>query len=102
MYLGEIEINHLLSVVLLLRAHDDFRPNFGIFDCEIVLKINILDTIGLFWIELERHGCYDVERRKVVYVHRWLSGMGMIISCGKVRVNQKIQYLSDGLRVLYY
>ena len=96
MCLGKTDFNHLLCVVLLLRAHDDFGPHLGIFDCEIVLKINILDTIGLFWIELERHGCYDVERGKVMYVGRWLSGMGMTISCGKARVNQKIQYLSDG------
>ena len=96
MYLGENRLNHLLSVVLLMRAHDDFGPNLGIFDCKIVLIINILDTIGLFWIEHERHACYDVERRKLVYVHRWLSGMGMTISCGKARVNQKIENLSDG------
>ena len=61
MCLGKIDFNHLLSVVLLLRAHDDFGPNLGIFDCEIVLKISVLDTIGLFWIEHGRHACYDVE-----------------------------------------
>ena len=55
MYLGQNRLNHLLSVVLLLRAHDDFGPDLGIFDCKIVLKINILDSIGQFWIELGRH-----------------------------------------------
>ena len=69
MCLGKIEINYLLSVVLLLRAHDDSGPSLGIFDCEIVLNISILDTIGLFWIEHRRHAWYDVERRKVMYVH---------------------------------
>ena len=63
--LREIRPNHhLFGKVPLAWAHDDFGPIFGISGFEIVPKINILDTTGLFWIELERHACYDVERRK--------------------------------------
>ena len=93
--LRKIRLNHHLFWILLAWAHDDFGSILGISDFEIVLKISILDTTRLFWIKLERHVCYDVERRKVMYVGRWLSGMG-IISCGQARVNQKIHYLSDG------
>ena len=68
--LRKIRLNHHLLGILLAWAHDDFGPILGISDFEIVLKIGILDTIRLFWIELERHVCYDVERRKVMYVGR--------------------------------
>ena len=61
--LRKIRLNHHLFWTLLALAHDDWGPILVISDFDIVLEISILDTTRLFWIELERHVCYDVERR---------------------------------------